>query len=64
MQCFKEIRNSARINAVLESERRKLRSSYKAEREEMIALATAKHNVDIFLGEPKRETLSHERDAR
>ncbi|MCL2841470.1 MAG: relaxase/mobilization nuclease domain-containing protein [Defluviitaleaceae bacterium] len=50
--------------AILESERGKLRSGYKAEREEMIALVTAKRNVDIFLGELKQETPSHERDAR
>ncbi len=50
--------------AALESERKALSRSYRAERDEMIALNRAKHNVDTMLGEPKRRTKTHERDAR
>jgi hypothetical protein len=39
--------------AKLNAEKKKLWSSYKSEREEMIALKLAKQNCDIFLGEPR-----------
>jgi len=42
--------------AKLESEKKKLWSCHRAERDEMIALRTAKMNVDMFLGEPKQQS--------
>ena len=51
--------------AILEAEKKKLYSSNKSDREEMIALKMAKHNVDMFLGAPqqKQATKTYERDA-
>jgi predicted RNase H-like nuclease (RuvC/YqgF family) len=51
--------------ATLESEKKKLYSGYKSERERMISLKMAKQNVDMFLGEPRSRQVSksHERDA-
>ena len=39
--------------AKLNAEKRKLYAAYKPEREELIALQTARQNVDVFLAEPR-----------
>jgi len=59
------IKNLQTEYAKLEAEKKKIYSGYKSNREEMIALKTAKHNVDMFLGAPqqKQATKSYERDA-
>ena len=50
--------------AELETERKKLWSGHKAEREEMISLKMAKQNVDMFIGEPRQPKRTHEHDVR
>jgi len=47
--------------AILEAEKRKLYSVYKAARDEMIALSMAKQNVDILLGEPRQTEKNRQR---
>ena len=49
--------------AILDAEKRKLYSGYKAAREEMIALQMAKQNVDIILGEPRHTEKSRRHEA-
>jgi len=49
--------------AILDAEKRKLYSGYKAAREEMITLQMAKQNVDIILGEPRQTEKSQRHEA-
>ena len=48
--------------AALDAEKRKLYSTYKADREEMIALKMAKQNVDMILGEPRQTAKKREHE--
>jgi hypothetical protein len=49
--------------AALDAERRKLSHSYRAEREEMIALLMAKQNVDRILGKARPVEKTYQREA-
>jgi len=50
--------------AILAKGKGKLYAEYKQARQEMIDLKTAKQNVDLFLGEPRRQSKTHGRDDR